>query len=154
MKKLSFDIKLLSDDSIIPYKTHETDFAYDVVAVSEEEIAPNVWKYGLGIQLQLDRKNSNLLNEDPTIFGISIRPRSSIWKTGMILSNSIGTIDEGYTGEISMVFYHIMTDMPRYKVGDRIGQIYFDFTMSIKFNKQEILNNTERGNNGYGSTGK
>ena len=48
-------IKILDEKAVMPFKTHEGDFCYDCVAVSEEEIAPNVWKYGLGIALQIDR---------------------------------------------------------------------------------------------------
>ena len=37
-------IKKLSKDAIVPFTTYDKDFCYDVVAISEEEIAPNVWK--------------------------------------------------------------------------------------------------------------
>lgn len=71
-------------------KAHEDDFCYDVVAVSEEEVAPNVWKYGLGLAFQVERDSQN-----PIDICIDFRPRSSAWKTGMVLSNCYGTIDEG-----------------------------------------------------------
>lgn len=88
-------------------------------------------------------------------FGFSIRPRSSVWKTGMVLSNCIGTIDEGYTGEISAVFYHVMPNMERYHVGDRIAQLHFDRTDKyLDFIEVDELDETERGDGGYGSTGK
>ena len=48
-------IKKLHKDALIPFKTYQSDFCYDVVAVSEEEVAPNVWKYGLGFALQIER---------------------------------------------------------------------------------------------------
>ena len=47
--------KRLHRDSVIPFKKHAGDFCYDCVAVTEQEIAPNVWKYGLGFALQMDR---------------------------------------------------------------------------------------------------
>ena len=40
-------VKKLNENAVIPFKTYEKDFCYDVVAVSEEEVAPNVWKYGI-----------------------------------------------------------------------------------------------------------
>ena len=48
-------VKKLNENSVIPFKTYEKDFCYDVVAVSEEEVAPNVWKYGIGLAFQIDR---------------------------------------------------------------------------------------------------
>ena len=154
-------IKKTHPDAVIPYKTHTGDFCYDCVAVSEEEIAPNVWKYGLGLAFQIKRRVEPI---DPDLaidftcseidLSIDARPRSSVWKTGMVLSNCEGTIDEPYTGQVSAVFYHVMPNMPRYRVGDRICQIKLGFTLPIKFVEVDELNETSRGDGGYGSTGK
>lgn len=149
MKKVKIKFKRLHKDAQFPTQAHKSDFGFDVWAVSEEEVAPNVWKYGLGFALQVERNNINYGN-----LAIDLRPRSSVWQTGMVLSNCIGTIDEGYTGEISAVFYHVMPDMPRYKVGERIGQIYLNWAHEIMFIEVEELDKTEREGNGYGSTGK
>ena len=143
--------KKLHENAQIPAKKagHEADFCYDCVAVSEEQVAPNVWKYGLGFALQPvnDFDGTN-------IRGINIRARSSIWKTGMVLSNSQGTIDEIYTGELSAVFYHVLPDLPRYKVGDKICQLCLERTEALDFIEVPDLRKTTRGTNGYGSTGK
>lgn len=98
-------------------------------------------------------KNTVKGNFDSNIC-FTLRPRSSVWKTGMVLSNCIATIDEGFTGEISAVFYHVMPNMPRYKVGDRVCQIHFDVCVDIEFKEVDTLEETERGANGYGSTGR
>lgn len=145
--------KRLHPDAKMPTKAHDDDFCYDCYAVSEEEIAPNVWKYRLGFALQIEDKFSIL---GRLLFSqcITVRPRSSVWKTGMILSNSLGTIDEGYTGEISAVFYHVLPNMPRYRVGEKICQIHYDNTLPIEFEEVKELSPTERGDNGYGSSGK
>lgn len=163
-------IKKLHENAVIPFKTYPSDFCYDVVAVSEEEVAPNVWKYGLGIALQIERPPISDYNKFRAIMlrkkeseikeeinrqanlSIDLRPRSSIYKTGMVLSNCIGTVDENYTNEISAVFYHVMPDMPRYKVGDKIGQIKIGATFPIEFVEVEELEQRDRGLNGYGST--
>ena len=151
-------IKKFNDKAIIPYKTHQSDFCYDCVATSCEEVAPNVYKYGLGFGLQIDRKESvELVNSainSPINLDIDFRPRSSVWKTGMSLSNCEGTIDEGYINEISAVFYHIMPNMPKYDVGDRIGQIKIGVTFPMDFIEVDELNETDRGLGGFGSTGK
>lgn len=142
--------KKLNPNATVPAKTHSSDFCYDCVAVSEEKIAPNVWKYGLGLAFEPCREN---LPEDIKIC-IDARPRSSIWKTGMVLSNCIGTIDEDYRGEVCAIFYHVMPNMPRYKVGDKIIQISLNHSVSCEFEETTDLSNTERGSGGFGSTGK
>ena len=165
-------LKRFHKDAEIPKKAYDKDFCYDVYATSEEEIAPNVWKYGLGWGMQIERGGEVLIKDVMNMFGsptwtgytldmkrcplnlsIDLRPRSSVWKTGMVLSNCEGTIDEGYTNEISAVFYHVMPTMPRYQVGDRIGQIKIGMTFPIEFEEVEVLNETERNLRGYGSSG-
>ena len=93
------------------------------------------------------------LRKSPINLSIDFRSRSSVWKTGMVLSNCEGTIDENYRGEVCAIFYHVLPNMPRYKVGDRIGQIKIGATFPIQFMESETLNDTDRGENGYGSTG-
>lgn len=170
------EVKLLylnasKGNSIFPFKTYDKDFCYDVVATSCEEVAPNVYKYGIGLAFQIERDGFKPMfgkydyvgygfeNELSTSLkdvqlSIDFRPRSSVWKTGMILSNCQGTIDELYRGEVSAVFYHIMPNMPRYRLGDRIGQIKIGITLPMEFVEVKELDNTERGAGGYGSTGK
>ena len=140
-------IKRLDPKAVIPFKTYDRDFCYDCIAVSEEEVAPNVWKYGLGFALEIEDREIDIIPS------AEIRPRSSIWKTGMVLSNSVGTVDELYRGEISAVFYHVMPNMPRYKVGDKVCQLHISTTERIDFELVEELTPTNRGCNGYGSTG-
>ena len=157
-------IKKINEKAVVPYKTHAEDFCYDVVATSEEEVAPNVWKYGIGLAFEIGGKRWLKVIEYPmqerfkllaeAVYSIDFRPRSSIYKTGMVLSNSVGTIDDLYRGEVSAVFYHVFPNMPRYKVGDRIGQIKLGFTLPMEFEEVDELGDTERGEGGYGSTGR
>jgi dUTP pyrophosphatase len=72
----------------------------------------------------------------------------------MVLSNCVGTIDELYRGEVSAVFYHLLPNMPKYEVGNKIGQIKLGFTLPMTFEVVDELTDTERGNGAYGSTGK
>ena len=159
--------KRLHPDAVVPFKKYPEDFCYDVVATSEEEIAPNVWKYGIGLAFEIQGKPEDLVVEDE--FGkellripqgrdwnvsLDLRPRSSIYKTGMVLSNAVGTVDDLYRGEVSAIFYHVFPDMPRYRVGDRIGQIKLGITLPLEFEEVNELGQTARGDGGYGSTGR
>ena len=97
-------IKKINEKAVEPYKNYAEDFCYDVEATSEEEIAPNVWKYGIGFAFEINEKRWIKVIEYPmqerfkllaeAVYSIDFRPRSSIWKTGMVLSNAVGTIDK------------------------------------------------------------
>ena len=119
---MEIKIKKLNPEAIIPEKSHEDDFCYDCYAVSEEEIAPNIWRYGLGFALEIIRDD----NCPPV----------------------------EYRGEIMAVFYHVMPNMPRYKIGDKILQLHVNVTEPINFIEVDELTNTERGDGGFGSTDK
>ena len=168
-------------DAKMPEKAHAGDYGYDVYAVTEEEISPGVWRYGLGFGLQpvrdeqiVDVTKSVLtytstdmdgivsqdqyfpnyidLRTSPLDIAVTFRPRSSIYKTGMSLANTPPTGDEIFTGEYKLIFYHIMKDLPRYRVGDKIAQLHLDFTFPANFVEVETLDETERGDGGFGST--
>ena len=158
-------IKKISQGAKLPTKGREGDFCYDVWAISEEEIAPNIWRYGLGFKYEIERENMPFVINvdylggapffDDFDISIDLRPKSSIWLTGMSLANAPGTLDEFYRGEAKAVFYHVMTNMPRYRVGDKIGQIKIGIAPKVEFEFVDDINeNTERGSGGFGSTGK
>ena len=155
--------KKLRENAKLPTKAHEDDFCYDVYACDCEEVAPNVYKYPLGFALQIDKdeivgaahfENESFCGWEDMILSIDFRPRSSVWKTGMVLCNSCGTVDRGYTGEVCAFFYHVMPNMPKYEPGDRVAQMKIGFTVPIEFVEVEELDDTERGDGGFGSTGK
>lgn len=173
------DIKIVRlKGSKEPAQGKPQDYAYDVVATSCEEIAPNTYRYNLGIKLQIDRTTPLKLSEGATIhytkahqsvsfdpavidlktsplhFCFHLYPRSSAWKHGMMLTNSVGTIDEGYTGEITAVFFHYNTAFPKYEVGDKIGQIALEASLPMDFISALILEETDRSSDKEGSTGK
>lgn len=160
-------VKKIDEAAKIPFKKFNDDFCYDCVATSCEEIAPNIYKYGIGLAFQIDRNVENpfavvLKRDKEKIIGeyaawqlsIDARPRSSVWEHGMVLSNCEGTIDELFTGEVSAVFYHIFPEMPKYEVGEKIIQIKLGFTLPMDFIGVDKLDETARGSNGYGSTGR
>lgn len=150
----------------VPVKKHGSDFCYDVYAATKEQISENVFRYGLGLSMQIERRPERVVsfgkNTNKETFvdfkdfcgnlSLDFRPRSSVWETGLVLSNCEGTIDEGYIGEIKAVFYKVAEGTP-YEVGDRIGQIKVGFTLPIEFVQVDNLLETERGTKGYGSSG-
>lgn len=159
-------IKKLVSNAKIPIQAHDKDFCYDVYATSCEEIEPGIWKYGVGLSYEIVRQSTlnqvifgsidveSMLSSSKVKISIDFRPRSSVWQTGMILSNCEGTLDELYRGEILAYFYEVIPGKEKYKVGDRIGQIKLGFTLPIEFVEDNIDMNTERGVGGFGSTGR
>ena len=126
--------KKLRENAKLPTKAHNDDFCYDVYACDCEEVAPNVYKYPLGFALQIDE------NE-----GINL-PDSHF-------SMFFGTGDRPYTGEYWAYFYHVMPNMPKYEPGDRVAQMKIGITTPIEFVEVEELNETDRNDGGFGSTG-
>lgn len=82
-----------------------------------------------------------------------IYPRSSIFKTGLVLSNHVGVIDSGYRGEIKFIFNRSINSLD-YKPGDRIGQIIIMPYPTITFQEVTELEESVRGAGGFGSSGK
>lgn len=80
-----------------------------------------------------------------------IFPRSSIYKKDLLLHNSVGVIDSGYTGEIKFIF--MPTGWKEYEIGDRIGQIIFMKLPEVQLEYVDSLEETARGEGGFGSTG-
>lgn len=84
-----------------------------------------------------------------------IFPRSSIYKTGLNLSNSVGVIDSCFRGEICAVFnIGVVSGASSYDVGDRCAQIIIMPYPQVEFEEVEELSETERGSGGFGSSGK
>lgn len=127
----------------IPRKGTEGSACYDVYATSKGILADGkIIRYGLGFRL-----------EPPKGTRLDFRPRSGIWKTGLILSNCIGTGDEDFRGEYAAYFYHVVPELKPYNVGDRILQMSIESRHDIEFEETNDLSDTERGSGGFGSTG-
>ena len=82
-----------------------------------------------------------------------LMPRSSISKTPLRMSNSIGLIDGGYRGEIIGMVDNIKTVDYTVKAGDRLFQLVAMDGSPITFELVESLSETTRGTGGFGSTG-
>jgi len=137
-------IKRLHKNSIIPSYSKIGDAGMDLVATSKfYDDFDNVC-YGTGLAIEIPEGYVGLLF-----------PRSSISKTDLTLRNSVGIIDSGYRGEITFKFNNIlMSSCEPYNVKERIGQLIIMPYPTIEFEEVEELSTTERGAQGFGSTGK
>jgi dUTP pyrophosphatase len=140
-------IKKVHPNAVIPSYAKSGDAGMDLVATTIIGETLGSITYGLGISLEI-----------PQGFVGLVFPRSSIRKTNLQLSNSVGVIDSGYRGELQATFNKVQgidnVERENYKVGDRVCQIIIIPFPPIEFNEVNELSNTERGEGGFGSTGK
>lgn len=98
---------------------------------------------------------TGLFMEIPEGYEAQVRPRSGLaLKSGITVLNSPGTIDADYRGEIGVILVNLSQDNFEINTGDRIAQLVFAKVKQAKWILTEELSETERGEGGFGSTGK
>lgn len=135
-------IRKVHPDAVVPFRAHATDAGMDVTAISME-ITEDYVEYDTGLQFQL-----------PEGYAMLIFPRSSNSKKDLLLCNSVGILDAGYTGNLKLRF-KLTTEVYTEKIynpGDKVGQIMIIPYPEINFIETEVFNETERGDGGFGST--
>ncbi len=138
-------VMLENCDDLMPAKAHFDDAAFDlrsrvdmVLPVRKSVVVPA----GFSIEL-------------PVGFEAQIRPRSGLaLKHDLMLTNSPGTIDAGYRGEVGVIMYNGGTEEFPIQRGDRIAQMVIAKLPEVSLVKAESLSETNRGTGGFGSTGK
>ena len=98
---------------------------------------------------------TGLFLEIPEGYEAQVRPRSGLaFKNGITVLNSPGTIDADYRGEIGVILINHSSEIFEINSGDRIAQLVFAKVEQAVWFETESLNETERGEGGFGSTGK
>jgi dUTP pyrophosphatase len=91
----------------------------------------------------------------PENYEIQIRPRSGLaFKQGITCLNTPGTIDSDYRGEIKVLLINLSNEIQVINNSDRIAQMVFAKTENIELIAVDVINETERGEGGFGHTGK
>jgi len=139
---MDIKVKLLDNKAVLPAYQREGDAGLDLTATSEL-LTPGYVEYGTSLAVEIPEGYVGL-----------IFPRSSITsKTSFFLGNSVGVVDSNYRGEIKFQFRHLPgTPSPRYKIGDRIGQLIILPIPNIQLKVVEELSDTNRGTQGFGSS--
>lgn len=137
-------IKKLHPNAVVPKYAKPGDAGLDLTAASLVENTSFQVTYGTGLALEI-----------PLGYVGLIFPRSSVRNYELTLSNCVGVIDSGYRGEIRLTFDKLGGfPSKKYDVGDRIGQLIIMPYPSIELVELDELSTTERGENGFGSSGK
>lgn len=138
-------VKLLTSSGNIPSYATNHSAGVDIVATevskSGNKIFP-LYTYKTGLKMEIPNGYFGLLTA-----------RSSISKTLMRMAGSVGIIDSDYRGEIQVRMRGFLWFKP-YKVGDRVAQLILLRKQVFEFELADSLSETERGEGGFGSTGK
>jgi len=135
-------IKKEHEDFVMPLYAKEGDAGMDLTAVSMETSGKFI-EYNLGFSLEL-----------PKNYVALIFPRSSISNKVMYLTNSVGIIDSGFRGNITVRFRRNMPGVELYDIGDKVAQMIIIPYPNIELELVDKLSTTERGKGGYGHTDK
>lgn len=129
---------------IIPQYAHDGDSGMDVFARDDVQISCNGRVLiPLGFKVSI-----------PDGYEIQVRPKSGLaLKKGITVLNSPGTIDKNYRGECAAILINTSRDVLAIKKGDKVAQIVLCPVAKMEFEIVESLDETTRGEGGFGSTG-
>ena len=133
--------KKLHENASAPWRNSEDDAGFDLTAV-EIERTGDILTIHTGIAVEIPKGFMGLLF-----------PRSSIYKTSLALTNSVGVIDCNYRGEI-MCKFRVINESSVYSIGDRCCQLIIQECPKVNFIESETLSETSRNTGGFGSSGK
>lgn len=141
-------IKKVLPNAVLPIAGTAGAAGYDLTAATETfkpELTGPIFEYDTGLAFEIP----------PGYVGL-VFPRSSVTtKSSLMLGNCVGVIDSDYRGTVKFQFRNVNPMAgKKYQVGDRIGQIIIMPYPAVKFEEVDELNDSARGQGGFGSTGK
>ncbi len=138
-------VKKLDEKAILP--TYGTPLAAgaDLYALTGETIAPGETKL----------IHTGIAMEIPEGYGGFLYARSGLaTKRGLAPANKVGVIDADYRGEIMVAMYNQSASVQTVEAGERIAQLVIAPFLHAHFEESDSLCDTQRGEGGFGSTGK
>jgi dUTP pyrophosphatase len=142
---LPVPVRLLSPAARLPERAYEHDAAWDLCAAEEATLRPlERAVVGTGVALGL-----------PSHLAALTLPRSGLAaRHGISIVNAPGLIDPGYRGEVRIILLNTdKTAEFHVAVGDRIAQLLFFPLTSVDLVQSDALDDTHRGERGFGSSG-
>ena len=140
-KKRKMKIKL-DNGAYIPTRAHETDAGLDIYARDSQIVpAKDSAIFDTGVHIELPAGTAGMLKS----------------KSGLYVNHGItseGVIDVGYTGSIVVKLYNHSCYDYKVNAGDKISQLVITKIITPPLEVVETLDETERGNNGFGSSGR
>lgn len=145
MSRVAIEFKLLHELAQAPKYAHDGDAGADLVCIEDVTLAPgdrSLVATGVAIGL-------------PAGYVGLVHPRSGLAnKHGIGIVNTPGTIDSGYRGELKVCLINLdSTQSVTLPAGSRIAQLVIQEVTKAQFIQVQELDETERGDKGFGSTG-
>jgi dUTP pyrophosphatase len=145
MSRVSIEFKLLHELAQAPKYAHDGDAGADLVCIEDVTLAPGerlLVSTGIAIAL-------------PSGYVGLVHPRSGLAnKHGIGIVNTPGTIDSGYRGELKICLINLdPAETANLPAGSRIAQLVIQEVTTAEFVQVQELDETPRGDNGFGSTG-
>lgn len=144
---MKLKVKKLHPEAVLPSYATVGSAAFDIASVEQVTILPG----------ETIKVRTGLSFEVPEGYELEIRPRSGLsFNSKIRLSNSPGTIDSDYRGEVHFILDNLMTKFPNpyiINVGQRLGQGIIRKVDQVEFEEVTELSETERGEKGFGSSG-
>ena len=136
--------KRLGPDAVLPAYAHPGDAGMDIRSVDDLEIAP-------GARALV---HTGLVMMLPPGWEAQVRPRSGLaLKHGVTVLNTPGTIDAGYRGEVGVILANLGDAPFAVRKGDRIAQVVVAPVTTAAIEETDVVDDTDRGGGGFGSTG-
>ena len=146
-KLRAIKVELVHEDAVLPKYAYPSDSGFDLHATEEVIIGP----FGralipTGLKVSFEEG-----------YEIQVRPKSGLAiKQGLTVLNTPGTVDQGYTGEIQVIVFNTNNTTVTIPKGMKVGQGVLCPVVQGKYVSVEQVGQVEdkdRGNNGFGSTG-
>ncbi len=141
---MKIKIKKINEDAKMPRYAHEGDAGMDIYSSENTEIKKGEVKLvGTGLTMEI-----------PQGYEAQVRPKSGLAaKHGITLLNTPGTIDSGYRGELKVIMVNHSQKPYVVEKGSKIAQIVFAAVEKANVEEVKELNESVRGEGGFGSTG-
>jgi dUTP pyrophosphatase len=147
LKTRTLQVKKIHEDAVDPFYNYESDSGFDLHSVEEITLEP----LGRGLV------PTGLVFGIPEEYEVQVRPKSGLaLNQGLTILNTPGTVDQGYRGEIKAIVYNTNNTTVTIPKGMKVAQGVLCPVLSGKFiNLVDVddLDETDRGDNGFGSTG-
>jgi dUTP pyrophosphatase len=145
--KVNVKYSLSNPDSVEPSYAYPTDSGFDLYSVEEIKITP----FGRALI------PTGLFIDIPDHYEIQVRSKSGLaLNQGLMVLNSPGTVDQGYTGEIKVILFNTNNHEITINKGQKIAQAVFAPVVCgkwIKWERKDKIEDKDRSDKGFGSTG-
>jgi dUTP pyrophosphatase len=141
---ITIKIQKIKENAIIPKYAHKGDAGVDLYSTEDYTLKPG----------QRTLVSTGIKIAVPMGYEAQVRPKSGLAvKHGISVANTPGTVDAGYRGEVGVIAINLGDEDFKIEKGKKIAQMVFNKIEEAEFEEVQELDETTRGEGGFGSTG-